>query len=135
MARTVHASAPTRIDFGGGTLDIYPLYLFVGGGKTINAAINLDAQVWLTSRDDDRIIIQSLDTGASLECDGGIDNLPIDGPLALITRVLKHYQVPGGLDVKTKLLPPHGSGLGASSSLFIPTAVFMLLSPSSPLNA
>ncbi|HEY3379624.1 MAG TPA: hypothetical protein VGL77_19285 [Armatimonadota bacterium] len=119
MAQTVYASAPSRIDFGGGTLDIYPLYLFFGGGLTINAAIDLTAQVWLTQRDDERISIASLDTGATLDCDGPVQRLPMAGPLALITRVLRHYGVEGGIDVKTQLLPPHGSGLGASSTLFI----------------
>lgn len=119
MAREIFASAPTRIDFGGGTLDIYPIFLYFDGGITINAAINLDAQVWLTERADDRITIRSVDTGHTLECDGGLDALPLTGPLSLITRMLRYYRPAGGLDVTTKLLPPHGSGLGASSALII----------------
>jgi len=31
----VQATAPSRIDLAGGTLDIYPLYLFEEGGITI----------------------------------------------------------------------------------------------------
>lgn len=115
----VTVKAPARIDFGGGTLDIFPLYLFFGGNITTNAAIDLGSQVWLTERSDNRVTIQSLDTGHALECDGGIDALPMTGPLALITRALTYLKPQGGLDVQTKLLPPHGSGLGASSSLFV----------------
>ncbi|MBI4278482.1 MAG: hypothetical protein HY660_08500, partial [Armatimonadetes bacterium] len=37
----IQASAPTRIDLAGGTLDIYPLYLFEGEGLTVNIAIDL----------------------------------------------------------------------------------------------
>lgn len=123
MKRSVYATAPSRIDFAGGTLDIHPIYLFFeNGAYTINAAIDLGAEVWLSGRDDDHISITSLDTGATLECDGGVKALPLDGPLALITRVLRYYDLPGGLDVKTKLLPPHGSGLGASSTLFVTLA-------------
>ena len=32
----VEAIAPSRIDLAGGTLDIYPLYLFEDGGITVN---------------------------------------------------------------------------------------------------
>lgn len=126
MRQIVSATAPSRIDFGGGTLDIYPLYLYFDGGITINAAIDLGAEVRLASRDDDRITIHSLDTGAMLECDGGLEQLPLDGRLALITRVLRYYRPQGGLDVTTKLLPPLGSGLGASSTLFITLAHALL---------
>jgi hypothetical protein len=31
----VSATAPTRVDLAGGTLDVYPLYLFEGGGLTV----------------------------------------------------------------------------------------------------
>ncbi|HOF86647.1 MAG TPA: hypothetical protein PLZ36_00905 [Armatimonadota bacterium] len=126
MAREIFASAPTRIDFGGGTLDIHPIYLYFDGGITINAAINLDSQVWLTGRADDTITIRSIDTGHTLECDGGVAALPLTGPLALITRMLRYYRPAGGLDVATKLLPPHGSGLGASSALIITLAHALL---------
>ena len=39
----IEASAPTRIDLAGGTLDIWPLYLFHDGAQTLNAAISLRA--------------------------------------------------------------------------------------------
>ena len=37
------SSAPTRIDLAGGTIDIWPLYLFHDGAQTVNAAISLRA--------------------------------------------------------------------------------------------
>src|SRR5262249_52093314 len=37
------ASAPTRIDLAGGTIDIWPLYLFHRGAQTLNVAISLRA--------------------------------------------------------------------------------------------
>ena len=39
----IAASAPTRIDLAGGTIDIWPLYLFHDGAQTLNAAISLRA--------------------------------------------------------------------------------------------
>lgn len=35
--------APTRADLAGGTLDLWPLYCPLGGGKTINVALDLHA--------------------------------------------------------------------------------------------
>ena len=123
MKRSIYATAPSRVDFAGGTLDIHPIYLFFENGVyTINAAINLGAEVWLAGREDDRVTVTSIDTGAALECAGGVQSLPLDGPLSLISLVLRYYSLPGGLDVRTKLLPPHGSGLGASSTLFVTLA-------------
>ena len=44
MARVyIESSAPTRIDLAGGTMDIWPLYLFHEGAQTLNAAISLRA--------------------------------------------------------------------------------------------
>ena len=38
------ATAPTRIDLAGGTLDIWPVYLFHPGAVTVNVAI--DRRAW-----------------------------------------------------------------------------------------
>ncbi len=118
MPNKITSTAPTRIDFAGGTLDIYPLFLFVGNSRTINAAIDLNAQVVITRRDDKKITIKSIDTGAYLEADD-INSLPSTGPLSLITRVLQYYLPVEGMDIETNLAPPHGSGLGASSALYV----------------
>jgi len=36
----IESKAPTRVDFAGSTLDIWPLYLFHPGSVTLNAAIS-----------------------------------------------------------------------------------------------
>ena len=58
----LETSAPTRIDLAGGTIDIWPLYLFHPGAQTLNAAISLRARARLESRSDNRIVIRSEDT-------------------------------------------------------------------------
>ena len=58
----VHASAPTRIDLAGGTIDIWPLYLFHDGACTVNAAISLRAHVDVERRTDGVIELRSIDT-------------------------------------------------------------------------
>jgi len=115
---TVEAIAPCRIDLAGGTLDIYPLYLFEDGGITVNIGIDLFSWVKLTARSDARVHIRSLDTGAELEADS-VQDLPPGGPLDLIIRLLRFYAPSVGVDVETRNLAPKGSGLGASSSLLI----------------
>ena len=65
----ITTSAPTRIDLAGGTIDIWPLYLFHEGAQTINAAISLRAHAALDPRADGRIVIRSEDTGAVVEAD------------------------------------------------------------------
>ena len=56
------ASAPTRIDLAGGTIDIWPLYLFHDGASTLNCAISLRAHVQLESRSDSAVELLSIDT-------------------------------------------------------------------------
>ena len=114
----IQTKAPSRIDLAGGTLDIYPLYLFEEGGITVNLAISVQSYVRLETRDDARIHIVSEDTGATLEAPT-VDALPLYGELDLIARILKFYKPRVGLNVYTQNDAPKGSGLGASSSLLI----------------
>ena len=60
----VSVTVPTRIDLAGGTLDVYPLYLFEDGGLTLNAAISVYGHVTVEERADARIHIRSKDAGA-----------------------------------------------------------------------
>lgn len=114
----LEATAPTRIDLAGGTLDIYPLYLFEEGGVTLNAAINLKSVVRIKVRDDKRVRIFSEDLQEKREAEA-VEALETGGPLDLVVRVIKFYASHHGLDVVTKSSVPAGSGLGASSSLLI----------------
>src|SRR6185436_16333694 len=65
----IHASAPTRIDLAGGTLDIWPLYLFHEGAQTLNAAISLRASCDVRSRTDRRIVMVSEDSKERVEAE------------------------------------------------------------------
>ncbi len=114
----VEARTPTRIDLSGGTLDLYPLYLFLEGGVTNNAAIDLWSRVRIETRKDREIHLVSEDTGAALSAPSLAD-LPLDQELSLVARVVKFYAPRTGVNVTTNNLAPHGSGLGGSSSLLI----------------
>ena len=60
----IESKAPTRVDLAGGTLDIWPLYLFHPGAVTINAAITRYASCVIETRGvgDKRIHLVSRDT-------------------------------------------------------------------------
>ena len=63
----IRSSAPTRIDLAGGTLDIWPLYLFHEHAQTLNAAISLRAHAEIIPRTDGRVVLESFDTAKTVE--------------------------------------------------------------------
>ena len=111
------SSAPTRIDLAGGTIDIWPLYLFHDGATTLNAAISLRAHAEIASRTDGAIELRSLDTDRVCraahwsELDGTSD-LPL---LALLAR---HYRLENAT-LTTRGESPAGAGIAGSSALTI----------------
>jgi D-glycero-alpha-D-manno-heptose-7-phosphate kinase len=111
----ITASAPTRIDLAGGTIDIWPLYLFHEGAQTINAAISLRAECTIAPRPDRRISIRSADNGVTVDVSCRSE-LRDGGELKLLGRVLHFFQA-DGLDVVTRSASPMGAGLGGSSAL------------------
>lgn len=114
---TVTASAPTRVDLAGGTIDIWPLYLWHPGAQTLNAALTLRASVTLTPRDDDRVVLVSEDLGTSTP-PLAFDALPSDTTLPLLAK-LTHAFGARGLTVTTRSEAPAGAGIAGSSALNI----------------
>jgi len=114
----IEASTPARIDLAGGTLDIYPLYVFEDGAITINLAINLLSQVTIEERNDEIIEISSEDLNIGIKADD-LASLDTEKELDLICKAVKYYGPEKGLNIYTKNSVPKGSGLGASSSLLM----------------
>jgi D-glycero-alpha-D-manno-heptose-7-phosphate kinase len=113
----IAASAPTRIDLAGGTMDIWPLYLFHDGAITLNAAISLRAQVLVEPRATSDIELRSVDTARDVSAPHW-SKLDPAGHLPLLARAARHYQV-GGVSVTTKAESPAGAGIAGSSALTI----------------
>jgi len=111
-------TVPTRIDLAGGTLDVYPLYLFEGGGLTVNAAIDVLAQATIETRDDDRVVIISSDQGLREE-HPSLDAMPLDAGLDLARRAAAYMRPASGVTITMESKAPKGSGLGASSALLM----------------
>jgi D-glycero-alpha-D-manno-heptose-7-phosphate kinase len=113
----LQASAPTRIDLAGGTIDIWPLYLFHEHVETINAAISLRARATLEARRDGRVVVHSVDTGRRLEGTSGRDLVQQD-PSSLLARIVDYFDVEG-LTLTTRAESPAGAGIAGSSALNI----------------
>ncbi len=118
----IQVTTPNRVDFAGGTLDLYPLYLLFEGGLTINAGITVFSNVVIETRNDPEIHINSRDLKIEEKYDN-LDSLTLQGPSALIQRAVKSYSPAFGINISTFNHAPKGSGLGASSSLLIALSV------------
>jgi D-glycero-alpha-D-manno-heptose-7-phosphate kinase len=113
----VHSSAPTRLDLAGGTLDIWPLYLFHEGAQTLNAAITVRAECTLSPSEDGSWCLQSQDTGETLKI-RDLQACPDASQHRLVLRLLQHFQ-PEPVTVITRSDSPVGAGLAGSSALNI----------------
>ena len=112
----ISASAPTRIDLAGGTIDIWPLYLFHPGAQTLHIAISLRAHAWIEARPDDRIELVSEDTDRRVNLPA--DRLREDETLPLLGRLVHRFGA-HGLRLTTRGESPAGAGIAGSSALNI----------------
>jgi D-glycero-alpha-D-manno-heptose-7-phosphate kinase len=110
----ISASAPTRIDLAGGTIDIWPLYLFHAGAQTLNAAISLRARAWIEARPDERVELVSEDIDKQENL--AFDQLPADQTLPLLAK-LAHRFGAHGIRLTTRGESPAGAGIAGSSAL------------------
>ncbi len=111
------SSAPTRIDLAGGTIDIWPLYLFHDGASTVNAAISIRAHVRVEPRNDGRLELVSVDTNRRTQAARWSD-LSGDEDLPLLARLARHYRLESAALV-TRGESPAGAGIAGSSALTI----------------
>ena len=119
-AKTVEATAPTRIDLAGGTLDIWPLYLFHPGAVTVNCAIDRRAYCKVETGVEG-VRIESKDTLRKAEGKDVAEVLD-SGELSLVAFILRALGIESGVKVTTQSKVPSGSGLGGSSALSVAIA-------------
>jgi D-glycero-alpha-D-manno-heptose-7-phosphate kinase len=123
----IEAQAPTRIDLAGGTLDIWPLYLFHPGAVTVNCAVTCYARCTVETRSlpGRRIELISRDTGWRESFRSLVALARARQPARLMARLplladlVRFFAPHGPLRVTTDSEAPAGSGLGGSSALAV----------------
>lgn len=121
----IKCSSPTRVDLAGGTLDMWPLFNFVGGATTINLAIDIWTSVEINIRKDKKILINSPDLNKKWQFeDFKAFFASEDSALGLYRTIFFQFKqalikLDQGLEIITTSQSPIGGGLGGSSSLTI----------------
>jgi D-glycero-alpha-D-manno-heptose-7-phosphate kinase len=116
----IESSAPTRVDLAGGTIDIWPLYLFHPGAATVNFATSLRAKCRIETRDDGRIILESRDRKVVFETElAALEDLICEERLELISKLVHFFKPTTGFHLIADSQAPAGAGMGGSSALAI----------------
>lgn len=120
--KTIWATAPCRADLAGGTLDLWPLYLFHPGAVTVNFALSIFTSCRITPGPDKAIRLRSLDTKKE-DYFANFDELakskqPKHG---LAVQLIKFFKPEGGFTLETNSESPAGAGISGSSAMMIAT--------------
>jgi D-glycero-alpha-D-manno-heptose-7-phosphate kinase len=115
--RPAEATAPTRIDLAGGTLDIWPISQLIEGAMTVNVAVRLDARATVAPRKDRRIEIRSLDRRRQVVHELPLAPAAFRGPLSWLVRLIHAFAPETALTLTCRADAPAGAGLGGSSAL------------------
>ena len=113
----VHSSAPTRLDLAGGTLDIWPLYLFHNNSQTLNAALSLRAECTVSTSEDQNWHVESQDTDETITIPD-LNDSHAASKNRLVYCVLQHFR-PDPVRITTRSDSPVGAGLAGSSALTV----------------
>lgn len=107
-----------RISFAGGGTDVSP-YPEREGGAVLSAAIRRYAYASARIREDDQIVIRSLDLGLTSEGRIG-EQSELDQRLHLLSGPISSLTSDGrGVELRVQSQAPPGSGLGASSTIVV----------------
>src|SRR5205823_1957100 len=108
----ISSKAPCRVDLAGGTLDIWPLYLYHANAVTLNFAVDRYASCTLETRADSQIVLRSRDMGGE-ETFADLDALRRARryKLPLLAYVVKFFAPTGGINLSTDSEAPAGAGI------------------------
>src|SRR5580658_4245426 len=110
------AEAPCRVDLAGGTLDIWPLYLFHPGAVTVNFAINRFARCAVETLGSPELRLRSSDLNKAVSYPSLADLEQVTRPrLPLAAHLLRCFRPGAGLKIETDSQSPAGAGIAGSS--------------------
>jgi D-glycero-alpha-D-manno-heptose-7-phosphate kinase len=119
---TITAQAPCRADLAGGTIDLWPLYLFHPGALTLNFAVEILTSCRVTPLKGQRIELCSIDTHCEETFTNLDDLIASRGHRHVLAAYLVRFFAPErGLRVETDSQSPAGAGISGSSALMIAT--------------
>lgn len=112
--------SPTRIDLAGGTLDLWPLYDFLGDACTINFAIDVFTEVRIHGRSKPGLRLTCQDLKVDREFASFTEFQSVqDSHLTLAQVVLRELGLDSPVEISWSSQSPVGGGLGGSSSLLV----------------
>jgi D-glycero-alpha-D-manno-heptose-7-phosphate kinase len=109
------ARAPVRISFGGGGSDLTHYFSSNEGGAVINTTISLYSHATLRIREDEQVIIHSLDLGETLQANDLPSALAVASRFRLIQALLRAISPDFGFELFLHSDFPMNSGLGGSA--------------------
>jgi D-glycero-alpha-D-manno-heptose-7-phosphate kinase len=119
----ISAQAPCRVDMAGGTIDIWPLYLFHTAPVTVNFAVDRYTRCTIETRDDARITLRSRDLDGAEEFESlAALRAARRYKLPLAAHVVRYFAPSTGVDIVTDSEAPAGAGISGSSALIIALA-------------
>lgn len=104
----IRGRAPLRVSFGGGGTDVAP-FCEEQGGAIIGSTINKYAYCSIVPREDDQIVVHSLDFDMTVKYNTR-ENYVYDGKLDLVTAALNAMGIDQGCEVYLQCDAPPGSG-------------------------
>jgi D-glycero-alpha-D-manno-heptose-7-phosphate kinase len=119
----IQAKSPCRVDLAGGTMDIWPLFLFHENAVTVNFAVDRYTSCTVKTRDDSQIVLRSADQNGE-ESFANLDELVSAKKykLPLLAHIVRFFRPSVGIELSTNSEAPTGAGISGSSSLLITTA-------------
>lgn len=119
----ITSQSPCRVDLAGGTLDIWPLYLFHDNAVTCNFAVDRYTRCEISTRDDKKIMLRSADQNGQESFDSLESLLAMKKyKLPLLAYIVRYFRPDMGIELSTYSESPAGAGIAGSSSLLITIA-------------